>query len=125
MGITGFFPTGAFGARMADLTEYQQKVIESISTLDDVPMALLYHGPNGPEMFLQNDHRDRNDFTPHLGLVSAYVVQLAKEADTGTEEVLKDVETKINEWAEQGVGVNAEQRGSVGGEDAAENSDSE
>jgi hypothetical protein len=98
---------------MADLTEYQERVIETISTLDDVPMALLFHGPNGPEMYLQNDHRDRDDFTPHLGLVSAYVVQLAQEADTEPEEVLMDVETKINEWAEQGVGVNAEQRGGV------------
>ena len=101
---------------MADLTEYQEKVIESISTLDDVPMALLYHGPNGPEMFLQNDHRDRDDFTPHLGLVSAYVVQLAREADTEPGEVLRDIETKINEWAGEDVGITAEQRGGDGGD---------
>ncbi|WP_232686953.1 hypothetical protein [Halobacterium zhouii] len=103
---------------MADLTEYQEKVIETISTLDDVPMALLYHGPNGPEMFLQNDHRDRDDFTPHLGLVSAYVVQLARAEDTEPEEVLMDIETKINEWAEGEVGIDAEQRG---GEDGVDN----
>jgi|GEM_PF-1695078 len=96
---------------MADLTEYQEKVIETISTLDDVPMALLYYTPYGPEMFLQNDHRDRDDVSPHVGLLAAYAIQVAQDSGHDTSEILRAADDQIHEWAEEGVAITAEERG--------------
>ena len=96
---------------MADLNEYQEKLIETISTLDDVPMALLYYAPNGPEMFLQNDYRDRDDVSPHVGLLAAYTIQVAQDSGNDTSEILHAVDEKIHEWAEEGVAITAEERG--------------
>ncbi|GAA0264384.1 hypothetical protein [Halobacterium noricense] len=96
---------------MADLPEYQEQVIETISTLDDVPMALLYYAPNGPEMFLQNDHRNRDDVSPHVGLLAAYTIQVAQDSGNDTSEILHAVDEKIHKWADDGVAITAEERG--------------
>lgn len=96
---------------MADLTPFQEKAVQTITTLEDVPMAVLYHAPSGPEMFLQNDHRDRNDYSPHIGLLAAYVVQIAEQTDTDPVDVLYDVDDQINEWAEEGIGIESHERG--------------
>lgn len=96
---------------MADLNEYQEKVIETVSALDDVPMALLYYTPEGPEMFLQNDYRDRDDVSPHVGLLAAYTIQVAQDSGHDTSEILRAADDKIHEWAEEGVAITAEERG--------------
>jgi hypothetical protein len=101
---------------MADLTEYQKKVIEAVTELDEIPMAVLYHAPTGPEMFLQNDPRDRDDFSPHVSLIAAYVYQIADGMDRDTNNILAAVDDKLHEWSERGVGVDAEHRGSIEGE---------
>ncbi|WP_336035605.1 hypothetical protein [Halobacterium yunchengense] len=110
---------------MADLTEFQEKAVETVSTLDDVPMAVLYHSPTGPEMFLQNDHRDRGDFSPHVGLLAAYVYQLADEMDATTNDVLRAADEQLREWGERGVGVSAEHRGSAAADSEAGGADAE
>ncbi|WP_232703419.1 hypothetical protein [Halobacterium wangiae] len=97
---------------MADLTEYQEKVIEAVTELDDVPMSVLYHAPTGPEMFIQNDPRDRSDFSPHVSLLAAYVFQVADGMDSNTNEILRAVDDQLREWNEGGIGVSAEHRGS-------------
>jgi hypothetical protein len=96
---------------MADLTPFQEQAIETITTLEDVPMAVLYHAPNGPEMFLQNDHRDRNDYSPHISLLAAYVVQIAEQTDTEPSDVLYDIDDQINEWADEEIGIESHERG--------------
>ena len=102
---------------MADLTEYQKKAIEAVTELDDIPMAVLYHAPTAPEMFIQNDPRDRDDFSPHVALLAAYTLQIADGMDANTNEILRAVDDQIREWSEEGIGVNAEHRGEFEDED--------
>lgn len=72
-------------------------------------MALLYYAPNGPEMFLQNDYRDRDDVSPHVGLLAAYTIQVAKDSGNDTSEILHAVDEKIHKWAEEDVAITAEE----------------
>jgi len=102
---------------MADLNECQQKTIEAVTELDEIPMAVLYHAPTGPELFIQNDPRDRSDFSPHVSLIAGYVMQIADGMDTDTNDILRSIDDQLREWDQQGIGVNAEHRDSTESDD--------